>query len=187
MSDFEFIFALFGLLLGLSITEVLGGMARVIENRLDPSANVRIGWLTPLLASFVLLDLLSFWKAAWMMRSRVVVSGESLFAVTVFACSYYVAAHMVFPRTLPPHGDIDDHFFRVRRVVIGILLATLLCQIGWYATIPAMQVQLIKPYTLGMTVLLGLLMVAAMVVRRGRWASVVMLALVGRYVIGYLL
>ena len=31
MSEFEFIFALFGLLLGLSIIEVLGGFARAIE------------------------------------------------------------------------------------------------------------------------------------------------------------
>jgi hypothetical protein len=36
MSDFEFIFSLFGLLLGLSLAEVLGGLARAIEARLRP-------------------------------------------------------------------------------------------------------------------------------------------------------
>ncbi len=38
MNDFEFIFALFGLLLGLSIAEVLGGLARAIEARGRPVA-----------------------------------------------------------------------------------------------------------------------------------------------------
>ena len=71
MSDFEFIFALFGLLLGLSLAEVLGGLARAIENRLRPSSPARIGLLTPLLGAFVILDLLSFWQAAWVVRETV--------------------------------------------------------------------------------------------------------------------
>ena len=31
MTDFEFVFSLFGLLLGFSLVEVLGGMAKAIE------------------------------------------------------------------------------------------------------------------------------------------------------------
>ena len=42
MSGFEFMFSLFGLLLGLALAEGLGGFARSIEAR----HNVRIGWPT---------------------------------------------------------------------------------------------------------------------------------------------
>ncbi len=69
MSDFEFVFSLLGLLLGFSLVEVLGGLARLIEAQLravklgaagQAEARFRAGWLTPLLGLFVMLDLISF-------------------------------------------------------------------------------------------------------------------------------
>lgn len=61
MSNFDFVFTLFGLLLGLSLAEVLGGFGRALQKR----RKVRIGWLTPLLGLVVLLDVSSFWLVAW--------------------------------------------------------------------------------------------------------------------------
>ena len=187
MSDFEFIFALFGLLLGLSLAEVLGGLARAIENRLRPSSPARIGLLTPLLGAFVILDLLSFWQAAWVVRETVGVSGKTLMAVTAFASSYYFAAHLVFPRNADTHVDFDAHFFRVRRIVIGILLALLLCQLGWYSTIPSLAAHLFNPLSAALTVVLVGLMLGAMTVCTPRWSRAVMIALVCRYILVYLL
>jgi hypothetical protein len=187
MSDFEFMFALYGLMLGLSIAEVLSGLARSIEERLNARPSLRIGWLTPLLATFVLLDLLSFWAAAWTVRPLVKVSGGSLMLVTAFAGSYYMAARLVFPRDLERVADLDDHFFRIRRIVLGILLGLLVVQMAYYATIPALLPRLLSPYSLLMTVLLALLLVLGMAVKSRRWAAVVLAALVLRYVIGYLI
>ncbi|MEP9360868.1 hypothetical protein [Sphingomonas sp. KR3-1] len=187
MSDFEFIFALFGLLLGLSITEILAGLARAIEARLLPNAAIRIGWLTPLLGAFVLLDLLSFWQAAWVVRGAVLVSGKALMAVTLFASAYYLAARLVFPREADAQPDFDAHFFRVRRVVIGMLFVLLLSQLAFYASIPAIAPHLVRPLALVLTLILAALMAAAMLVPTERWARAVMLALVARYVLVYLL
>jgi hypothetical protein len=187
MSDFEFIFALFGLLLGLSIAEVLGGVARAIEARLRPGTPVRIGWLTPLLGTFVMLDLLSFWQAAWVVRGAVAVSGKTLMAVTAFASAYYLAARLVFPRDIDEQPDLDAYFFRVRRIVIGVLFALLLSQLVFYADIPAIAPHLLRPLPLTLTVILALLMTAAMFVRGSLWARLVMVALVARYVVVYLL
>lgn len=187
MSDFEFIFALFGLLLGLSIAEVLGGLARAIEARLRPGTAVRIGWLTPLLGAFVMLDLLSFWQAAWVVRDAVAVSGKALMAVTLFASAYYLAARLVFPRDADEQPDLDAYFFRVRRVVIGVLFALLLCQLAFYASLPTIAPHLLRPLALGLTAILALLMATAMLVRGELWARVVMLGLVARYVVVYLL
>jgi hypothetical protein len=187
MSQFEFIFALFGLLLGLSLAEVLGGFARAIEARLRPGTAVRIGWLTPLLGAFVMLDLLSFWQAAWTVRDVVAVSGRSMMAITVFAGAYYLAAHLVFPRDVEDQPDFDAHFLRVRRIVIGVMLALLVCQLGFYANVPALAPHLVRPLALGLTLVLAVLMIGAMFVRGERWSRPVMLALVARYVIVYLL
>lgn len=187
MTDFEFIFALFGLLLGLSLTEVLGGLARAIEARLRPGSLTRIGWLTPLLGAFVMLDLLSFWQAAWMARDIVGVSGHSLMAITVFASAYYLAAQLVFPRQVDDQPDFDTHFFRVRRIVIGVMFVLLLCQFVWYASVPALAVHIARPLSVALTGTLVLLMIAAMLVRNALWCRLVMAALVGRYIIVYLL
>ena len=45
MTNFEFTFSLFGLLLGLSLAELLGGFARSLQKR----GKLKIGWLLPLL------------------------------------------------------------------------------------------------------------------------------------------
>lgn len=63
MSEFEFVFVLYSLVLGLSLVELLTGLGRTLEFKLARDAAdraFRIGWLTPLLAVFVILDLLSF-------------------------------------------------------------------------------------------------------------------------------
>ncbi|MES2043704.1 MAG: hypothetical protein V4475_07490 [Pseudomonadota bacterium] len=52
MSQFELVFAVYGLLLGLAIAEVLGGFSRALKLKRGTKA-VRIGWLTPLLGVLV--------------------------------------------------------------------------------------------------------------------------------------
>ena len=83
MSPFELVFALFGLLLGLAIAEVLGGFARVLKlKRLGgAAADVRIGWLTPLLGLLVILDQTSFWLTAYNLREVIPANYATLIVV----------------------------------------------------------------------------------------------------------
>lgn len=187
MTQFEFAFALFGLLLGLSLAEVLGGLARTIEARLRPGSAIRVGWLVPLLAVFVILDLLSFWRAAWLVRDAVTVSGPALLAITAFASTYYLASALVFPRDLASTPDFNEHFFRVRRIVIGTLLVLLLWQVGYNLASAQLAAAFLRPVSLLFTSVLVLLMIAATVVRGERPARVVMLLLIGRYLILYVI
>ena len=93
----------------------------------------------------------------------------------------------MFPRDLADLDHLDTHFFRVRRIVIGILLVLLAVQIGWYASLPEIAPRLTQPLSVALTALLALLMILAMSVREGRWLLLVMGALVARYVLAYLL
>jgi len=191
MSQFEFIFSLYSLLLGLSLVELLSGLGRTLKARLniDPVARAeyRIGWLTPLLGLFVMLDLLSFWAAAWVVRDVIAVSGTSLIGVMLFASAYYLAAHLVFPELLPDDGDLDPHYYRVRRTVIAILLLLLFVQLGYYATQPELAPRLLNPVAWGLTLVLIALMGAALLVRSKPVAIVVLLALIVRYAVVYVL
>lgn len=191
MSQFEFIFTLYSLLLGLSLVELLSGLGRTVKARLHVDETVagafRIGWLTPLLGMFVMLDLLSFWSAAWAVRDMISVTGATLMAIMLFASSYYLAAHLVFPDVIPPNGDLDPHYFRVRRIVVGVLCVLLFVQLGFYLTQPTLAPRLASIVPLLLTALLVALMIAACFAKSKIANGVILLGLIARYVVVYVL
>lgn len=123
MSAFEFFFSFYGLLLGLSVAAVVGGFANVLHER----HRIRFGWLTPLLALFVALDLATFWNQAWRFFRGAPFNPALLLVGLAIASTFYVAASVTFPRVtaegVEKRIDLDDHFWANRRVVFGCLLA----------------------------------------------------------------
>lgn len=141
MSDFEFTFSLFGLLLGFSLAELLGGLVRAVKAR----RTVRLGWLTPLLALFVMLDLTSFWANAFDNQAMI----HARYGILVLGLAatglYYFAASMVFPEPGEACTDLDAHFYANRRLVLilvglcnGLLLIALFLVGAGEATHPVM-------------------------------------------------
>jgi hypothetical protein len=191
MSEFEFVFSLFGLLLGFSLVEVLGGLAKAVEARVRPVAGdeepVRIGWLTPLLGVFVMLDLVSFWGAAWIARDGAVVSGRILFGGLFFAGSYYLAAHLVFPQSPRTERDLDVHYFKVRRLVLGTLTALLALQLAYWLSTPELAGVFKNPILMGRVALSFALLAAAMIVRGRRANTVVLVLMIAQYLYDYLI
>jgi hypothetical protein len=115
VTHFEFVFSLFGLLLGLSLAEVLGGAVRTLKAR----RRVRVGWLTPLLGLFVMLNLLSFWMAAWNAQALIPVAYPALLIGLAITGLYYMAASLVFPDDAEKWPDFDAYYFEHRRQVLG--------------------------------------------------------------------
>ncbi len=115
MSEFEFAFSLFGLLLGLALAEGLGGLARALK----ASHKVRIGWPTALLGIFVSCDVVTFWVYGWSMRTLVPFTWPTLFAGFLVTGTYYVAASLVFPDDPEEWQNLDGHFWQQRRKVLG--------------------------------------------------------------------
>jgi hypothetical protein len=121
MTGFDLVFAGFGLLLGLAIAEVLSGFSRVLQLKRGAKP-VRIGWLTPLLGLFVLLDLTSFWLAAYEARGQMQANYVTLASVLAIVGVYYLAATLIFPDEPEQWPDFDDWYDRNKRMVIGGLL-----------------------------------------------------------------
>jgi hypothetical protein len=117
---FDFVFSLFGLLLGLSLAEVLGGLARTLKQR----KVVRLGWLTPLLGLLVMLDLASFWALAWAVRDSIPATFLTLVVGLFVTGPYYLAATLVFPDDASQWSDLDDYYFKHKRQVLGGILAS---------------------------------------------------------------
>lgn len=123
MSAFEFLFSFYGLLLGLALTEVIAGLSRAINEH----ARRPIGWLTPLLAVVLTLDLMTFWVAAWKDLRDVAFSAPLFVSAGVAPMIYYFAAKQVFPDAASAGGSLDDHFFQHRRWVLGgVIVANLI-------------------------------------------------------------
>ncbi|RYD59923.1 MAG: hypothetical protein EOP58_16990 [Sphingomonadales bacterium] len=122
MSPFELVFAVFGLLLGLAVAEVLGGFSRALKLKRGSRA-VRIGWLTPLLGIFVMLDLTSFWLLAWEARDQIGANYATLVGVLAIVGIYYLAATLIFPDDPEDWPDFDIWYDKQNRMVIGGLLS----------------------------------------------------------------
>jgi len=123
MTSFEFAFSLFGLLLGLSVAEIMGGFARVLRGR----TAIRLGWLTPLLGLLLMIDLVTFWSNAWDMRAAIPPSFGALLYGTAIAAIYYLSASLVFPVAISEWPDLDAYFLRHKaQVMMGVVAANLL-------------------------------------------------------------
>lgn len=119
MSAFEFFFSFYGLLLGLSVAVIATGVATAIQHR----RKIRIGYLTPMLAVFVGLDIASFWDSAWTSFRHLPFSYGLLIAGLVIALVYFVAASLVFPHDLDDGQSLDDHFWANKKVVLMLTTA----------------------------------------------------------------
>jgi hypothetical protein len=121
MSGFDLVFAVFGLLLGLAVAEVLGGFSRALTLKRG-TRPVRIGWLTPLLGLFVMLDLTSFWLMAYEARDQLSANYVTLVAVLAIVGIYYLAATLIFPDAPEEWPDFDEWYDKQNRMVIGGML-----------------------------------------------------------------
>jgi Ca2+/Na+ antiporter len=121
MSAFEFFFSFYGLLLGLSVAELVGGFARVLHEQ----ERIRFGWLTPLLAIFVAVDIATFWGQAWVIFRDAPFNLSLLVVALAIAATFYVAASITFPRVTSEGReriDLNAHFWAHRRMVLACIM-----------------------------------------------------------------
>lgn len=145
MSDFDLLFAMLSLLLGLSIAELLSGFARVlrlqarqraaakgalrVDDADDAPPPVRVGWLVPLLGAYVLLDQLSFFTAAFAFRDGLTANLFTLLVLTVVVGGYYLVATLVFPDEPGDWPDFDRYYDEHNRLILGFALFTEVAQL----------------------------------------------------------
>lgn len=118
MSGFELFFSLFGLILGLAIASLAAGASDILRDE----KRIKIGWLTPLLVVFLLIDLSSFWIASYRSLQDVRVGFPSMMWAVGMAVIYFFAAAVVFPKKLDAWDDLDAYYMKHYRWIIGGVL-----------------------------------------------------------------
>ena len=117
MTAFEFVFPMFGLLVGLSFAEMLAGLARALKTK----RHVHVGWLTPLLGLVILVNLTMIWLGAWDLRDVAAPSSAGMLFILIVGGSYFLAASLVFPSPGADVRDLDDHFMANRKLALLVI------------------------------------------------------------------
>lgn len=169
MDAFSFVFSLFGLLLGLSLTEVLSGFGRALKVR----HKIRIGYLTPLLGMFLMLNLASFWMDAWRFRDVIPPSSPALLVGLILTSVYYLGASLVFPDDMEEWPDLDAYYLRHKaQVLVAILIAD---------RMDAFLVNTLRDHSFSgrdlATMLIGVAVLSLPIFLKGKRANLVVLAI----------
>jgi hypothetical protein len=170
MTIFEFVFSLYSLLFGLALAQVFGGFGNTLQER----HKLKVGWLTPLLGLFVILDLTSFWEIGWQMRDISHPYFLFLMATVLLAGIYYLAARLVFPRDFAEWPDFDVYYFRHKQWVYGGILA---CNVVAAAALLAIGSTFMRSPTGFLNDLTYFVLLIALLAVRGKRANIVLLIL----------
>lgn len=106
MSNFEFVFSLLVIILGLGLTAIFSGFARVTKAR----PKVQIGWATGLLATWTTIRTVMFWRLIWRTRDTLPDASITLLAGALICGLYYFACALVFPDSLEGRTGLDEYF-----------------------------------------------------------------------------
>jgi hypothetical protein len=178
---FEFVFALYSLLFGLAIAEVFDGFGNMLQER----HKLKVGWLTPLLGLFVIIDLTTFWEIAWQLKDVIerLPRLPVLFLIpgVLVAGIYYLAARLVFPRNFVEWPDFDVYYFRHKQWVFGGIL---FCNIVAVIVLTAEGRPFIRlPLGFANDLTYFALLIALLAVRDKRANVVLLLLLLSRYAV----
>lgn len=174
MSAFEFFFSFYGLLLGLSVGVLATGAARAFKHRKTQP----VGWLTPLLAIFVALDVATFWDSAWVNYRALPFSYGLLIGGMVVAVVYFIAAALVFPDDSDPRAPLDEHFWANKCAILALLvLANVLGACGQLAVNLTRENGMVLALNYAFNLGLYIVMVGGAAITKRRWLFGLLLGL----------
>ena len=119
LDRFSFFFAFYGLILGLAVTELLGGFARLVRAR----ALRQVEAQTALLALLIFVVICATWIDAWTTLTTISLDFAALWAPILLATFYYLASAVAFPSDPKEFGRLDAYYAERKRFVVAMLLA----------------------------------------------------------------
>lgn len=116
MSDFEYLFSFYGLLLGLALANVATGFADMWRERHAQA----IGLCGPLLACTVLFGSMNVWLVHWGARDGVTFDVWRLLSAAGVALPYVFISRAMFP-SADQKRPLDEHYLEHRTIILTAL------------------------------------------------------------------
>jgi hypothetical protein len=118
---FEYIVVLTGVVIGLALTHLMQGVAKIIEH----PTRVRIWWVHLGWVAYMFVNAVFWWW--WEYRLRLI--GSWTFQLYAFVVGYaffiYLICAVLFPSEIAPYLGFKDYFMARRRWFFGMLIAWL--------------------------------------------------------------
>ncbi len=131
MTPFGYYFSFFTLLIGLAVAAVARGFGTLWQSR----RSTRVGYLTPLLAAFLLLDMSRFWLALSGRQEIAALDAVALTSVLCVTLPYVFATTIMFPAVPGDWSSLDDYYLTYSRGVFVSLLASKVSAYGFDAVL----------------------------------------------------
>ena len=116
MSDFEYIFTFYALLMGLAVANVASGFGDMWRER----KVMPIGYCAPFLGLIILLAGMNIWLRYWHDQHPIRLSPWWLMSAACVTIPYIFISRAMFPATSEPQ-PLEDHFLAQRHVLLGAL------------------------------------------------------------------
>ncbi len=122
---FDYFAVLISVILGLALTHVLRGLAKLIQMRRE----VKPYWVHVLWSFNVIIWVLAIWWGMFWWRGLQEWTVEWFYFMAAYAILQFMWASMLYPPEFPDGLDCEDHFFSNRYWFFGIQSAVLLMDI----------------------------------------------------------
>lgn len=120
MTPFQSYYSFFTLLIGLAVAAVARGFGTLWQTR----QRTRVGYLTPLLAAFLLLDMSRFWLALWARQEIAPLGPVALASILCVTLPYVFVTTIIFPDDVAEWQSLDDYYDAHSRVIFCALLVS---------------------------------------------------------------
>jgi hypothetical protein len=127
MDAFSYLSVLLSIVLGLAVTQLLGGFAAIIRAR----SRVKMYWPALVQMAVVFLLSLQIWWALFALHERVRWTFAAFLIVLLQPVTVYLMAAFITP-DIPPQGEVDlrEQYFRETRWFFGTIIVALLASLS---------------------------------------------------------
>lgn len=119
MSVFEFLMVLISIIIGLGLTEILGGTARCFRHR----DTAQIYWIHAFLAVLLFILLLQQWWEIWEDRHTPEWTFPGVIMMMSGPIGLFLMAHLIFPEQIAK-ADFEAYYYGAMKPIFWIGIAT---------------------------------------------------------------
>lgn len=175
MDLYSHVRVLFSIVLGLGVSQLLGGVARIVQH----PQKFRVYWVHLLWALFLFLYMIHFWWWEFRLRSVAQWTFPLYFFVALYAILLYLLCTLLFPDDMTDYQGFADYFYSRKAWIFGFLAALFVVDVGDTLIKGLPYFEALGPVYYFRTVSLLVLSIVAMFVSNRRFhAALVIFALV---------
>lgn len=117
MELFEFLMILISIIIGLGVTEVLSGVARIIRAR----DSVRTYWVHTAFQAAIFLALLQNWWESWGLRTLPEITFPQAFVLLLGPIFVFLIAFLLYPDPVP-ETDLREYYYQQAPMLWGLVI-----------------------------------------------------------------